>query len=90
MTDDSDDRRRRRLLYRSTHRGTREADLILGGFVRAHLADLSSGEFACLERLLEESDPDLMAWIGRGVPPLEYDIDLFKLIVKFKNHQSRH
>ncbi|MBV9585986.1 MAG: succinate dehydrogenase assembly factor 2, partial [Alphaproteobacteria bacterium] len=32
------DIRRKRLLYRAWHRGTREADLILGSFAEAHLA----------------------------------------------------
>ncbi|HEX3994700.1 MAG TPA: succinate dehydrogenase assembly factor 2, partial [Acetobacteraceae bacterium] len=36
-----DDTRRRRLLYRATHRGTFENDLLIGGFVRDHLDTLT-------------------------------------------------
>jgi antitoxin CptB len=90
MTDDSEDRCRRRLLYRSTHRGTKEADIILGGFARAHLAAMPAGDLARFETLLQESDPDLMAWIGgKTIPPPEYDTDLLRLIVKFKYSLSR-
>lgn len=90
MADDSEDRRRR-LLYRSTHRGTREADLILGGFARTHLAAMSAGDMRWFEALLEESDPDLMAWIGgTDGPPPQYDTDLFRLIVKFRYSQSKN
>lgn len=84
MTDDSDERRRRRLMYRSTHRGTKEADLILGGFAKAHLDGMSADELARFERLMEESDPDLMAWVGgQEAPPARVDGEFIKRIYNF-------
>ena len=38
------DTRRRRLLFRATHRGTYENDLMIGGFVRADLDALDAAE----------------------------------------------
>ncbi len=86
MTDDSDDeRRRRRLMYRCTHRGTKEADLVLGGFAKAHLVDMSAEELARFEALMEESDPDLMAWVGgQEEPPDRVDREFIKRIYNFK------
>lgn len=85
MSDDSDARRRKRLLYQSRHRGTKEADLILGGFALAHMSSLTQDQFARFEALLEESDPDLMSWIaGQSVPPPAHDNDVLKLIRSFK------
>jgi antitoxin CptB len=85
MTDDSDERRRRRLMYRCTHRGTREADLIFGGFAKAHLALMPPGELVRFEALMEESDPDLMTWVGGQEPPPErIDRNLIKRIYNFK------
>jgi antitoxin CptB len=55
------DERRKRLLFRCWHRGTREMDLILGRFADAAIADLSDGELAELERLVEVPDPDFYA-----------------------------
>jgi antitoxin CptB len=55
------DERRKRLLFRCWHRGTREMDLILGRFADAAIAGLSDGELAELERLIEVPDPDLYA-----------------------------
>ena len=55
--------RRRRLLFRATHRGTFENDLLLGGFVRAHLADFTEAEMDALEDLMERPDPDLADWL---------------------------
>jgi len=53
------DDRRKRLLFRCWHRGTKEMDFILGRFADAHIADLSEDEVADLERLIELADPDL-------------------------------
>jgi antitoxin CptB len=55
------DDRRKRLLFRCWHRGTREMDLILGRFADAEIASLSEDELSELERLIEVPDPDLYA-----------------------------
>jgi antitoxin CptB len=55
------DTRRKRLLFRCWHRGTREMDLILGRFADAEIATLADDELTELERLIEVPDPDLYA-----------------------------
>ncbi|MBU6463996.1 MAG: succinate dehydrogenase assembly factor 2 [Bradyrhizobium sp.] len=55
------DDRRKRLLFRCWHRGTREMDLLLGRFADAEISDLTDAELAELERLIEVPDPDLYA-----------------------------
>jgi antitoxin CptB len=64
------DDRRKRLLFRCWHRGTREMDLIVGRFADAHLAELSDAELTELEQLIELPDPDLYAALigARGIP----------------------
>jgi antitoxin CptB len=57
------DERRKRLLFRCWHRGTREMDLILGRFADAEIGNLSDDELTQLETLLEVNDPDLYAAI---------------------------
>ena len=57
------DDRRKRLLFRCWHRGTREMDLILGRFADAEIGNLSDNELSELERLIEVPDPDLYAAI---------------------------
>jgi antitoxin CptB len=72
------DDRRKRLLFRCWHRGTREMDLILGRFADAEIADLTDGELGQLESLLEVSDPDLYAALTGETPPgAEYATGLF-------------
>ena len=58
-----DEPRRRRLLFRATHRGTQENDLLIGGFVRNHLNTLTEADIEALETLLERPDPDLADWL---------------------------
>jgi antitoxin CptB len=79
------DDRRKRLLFRCWHRGTREMDLILGRFADSAIADLPDGDLAELERLLELPDPDLYAALTGDVPlDPEYASALFDRIKAFR------
>jgi len=79
------DDRRKRLLFRCWHRGTREMDLILGRFADAEIATLAEGDLSQLERLIEVPDPDLYAALT-GDKPLapEYAGTLFERIKAFR------
>ena len=82
-----DDARRKRLRFRSRHRGTREMDLLLGRFADRHLAGLSERQLADYEALLEVGDPDLYGWIsGEAAVPSCYDTAVLQLIKDFKLH----
>ena len=79
------DDRRKRLLFRCWHRGTREMDLILGRFADAEIATLSEDELAQLEHLIEVPDPDLYAALTGNVPlAREYASSLFDRIQSFR------
>jgi antitoxin CptB len=73
------DERRRRLLYRAWHRGTREMDLIMGRFADAVISELTEADIDAFETLSEVPDPDLYAWLSGGRPvPAEYDLALLR------------
>jgi antitoxin CptB len=79
------DDRRKRLLFRCWHRGTREMDLILGRFADAEIATLSDDELGTLERLIELPDPDLYAALTGDAPlPPEHASALFDRIKAFR------
>jgi antitoxin CptB len=79
------DDRRKRLLFRCWHRGTREMDLILGRFADAEIAGLSDGDMAELERLLEVPDPDLYAALtGEKLLAPEFSSALFDRVKAFR------
>lgn len=56
------------MLFRALHRGTKECDLMLGGFVRRHIAGFSEAELAELDRILEMPDVDLTDWLSGRQP----------------------
>jgi antitoxin CptB len=79
------DERRRRLLFRCWHRGTREMDLILGRFADAEIASLRDDELAELERLIEVPDPELYAAVTGDKPlPPEIANGLFDRIKSYR------
>lgn len=60
----------KRLHWRAHHRGTREADMMIGGFFDAHGASWDAGQRTLFDELLNEQDVDLMAWaVGTAEPP---------------------
>lgn len=62
--------RLKRLHFRAWHRGTREADFMIGGFFDKYHADWSDGDMQWFEQLLSEDDVDIMAWaIGTQAVP---------------------
>ena len=78
------DERRRRILFRSWHRGMREMDLIMGSFADAVIGQLSDIELEDLERLMEAPDPEVYRWLAGGqAPPAPYDTALFRRLKAF-------
>jgi antitoxin CptB len=83
------DPRRRKILFRSWHRGMRENDLIMGGFADAHIATLTEAELDEFERLIEVLDRDLLSWItGEAQVPENYDTPVFRQLKAFHHHEK--
>ena len=79
------DVRRKRLLFRSWHRGTRELDLLLGGFAERYLSTFSVNQLEVYEQLLEFSDLDIYRWITevKSVPVVAQS-EILTLLQNFK------
>jgi antitoxin CptB len=60
-----------RARFRAWHRGTREADYLVGGFFDRHHAGWGDAELAWFEALLDEDDVDVMAWALKARPAPE-------------------
>lgn len=63
--------RLKRLRFRSWHRGTKEADLMIGGFFDRYGDTWNDAEIAWFEALMDEEDVEIMAWALRqtDAPP---------------------
>ena len=77
---------RKRLRYKATHRGTKEADKIIGGYAEAYLDAMTEDVLASFDRLLDESDHALLNWIMGAEPaPTHVDTNLLREIISFKD-----
>jgi antitoxin CptB len=77
--------RRKRLLYRSIHRGNKENDILLGQFARAHIAEFSPAELDQYERLLETGDNDIFDWVtGKAAVPAEMESGVVRKLLAFR------
>ncbi len=84
MTSETLDIRRKRLKYRSRHRGTKELDLLLGRFAAERLDGLDPDQIDRFEALLEAPSPLVYAWVtGQDAPPPEMDSDVLRLLRDF-------
>ncbi|MFO1169235.1 MAG: succinate dehydrogenase assembly factor 2 [Rhodoblastus sp.] len=89
MTDVDLETRRRAIRVRAWRRGMREMDILIGGFVDAHIADLDEGEIGDLERLLDAEDQKAFSWLcGTEQPPPEYDTKVLARIAAFHHHDK--
>lgn len=74
MTSPIDPARLKRLHFRAWHRGTREADYMIGGFFDRYHAGWSEAEVVWYEKLIDEEDVDILGWaLGTLSVPPEYE-----------------
>ena len=75
--------RLKRLRFRAWHRGTREADLLVGGYFDRHHQGWGEAEIDWFERLIEEQDVDILAWaFGTATPPEGFAGDMLERLRK--------
>jgi antitoxin CptB len=80
---------RKRLKFRSWHRGTREMDLLLGRFADSNLDSFDAPLLDAYAALLEESDPDIYDWVcGRSAAPAGTFSEALAALTRFHNDAS--
>ena len=67
--------RRRRALWRATHRGSKEMDFLLGRFAEHTLDGMNAADIAMFERLIEPPDPAIESCVLEGYSLGEPDLD---------------
>ncbi len=83
--------RRKRLRYRTSHTGTRETDILVGGFVSRFGDDLDEQATGALEVLLDgANDRDILDWITERAPfPQRFQNDTTARLIAFVKDRSR-
>ncbi len=85
-SDEKLENKRRRLIFRSAHRGIKEMDLIMGSFAIANVHDFTESELSEYDQLLCNNDPDLYNWITeKEAPPKNIGgMSVFKKLLAHK------
>lgn len=80
---------KKRIRYLAWHRGTQEADLILGTFVDRHLEEMDEAACQWFEALFMEADQDILDWItGKQETPQVFDTPIMEKI-KTLDHMKK-
>jgi len=77
----------KKLLYRSNHRGTKEMDLLIGGFAIENLKKLNPEELKEFELLLNFTDKELSSWLIDNKKNI--DLENFSISKKIKEFKLR-
>ena len=80
---------KKKIIYRSNYRGTKEMDKLLGAFTRKYINDLNNEDLINLEKLLNIEDNNLYNFyngISTGIKFDENNVNL--LFKKFKYEES--
>lgn len=84
MTDNIENKRKK-LIFRSWHRGTKEMDLLMGSFADQNLSSFDAAELTAYEDILSHNDPDLYNWLsGREDVPANVVSDVFDKLLAHK------
>jgi antitoxin CptB len=87
MGDDRESVRRKKLLFRARHRGTREAGLLLGNFAERYLGDFDAERLDRFEALLDLEDAVIYDWVaGLAEPPEQERSDVVQMFLAFRFH----
>ena len=77
--------KRKRLIFRSWHRGTREMDIIMGSFADRHIPEFSESQLSEYDDILSLNDPDLYNWYTQKEDvPANLDTEVMGLLLSFK------
>ena len=79
--------RKKKILFKCTHRGTKELDMLLGNYVSNHINKLKSKELDYLDVILDFNDMDLFKILSKKKKINEKMNKFFvKKIIKFNQN----
>ena len=84
MTVENTDNKRKRLIFRSWHRGMKEMDQIMGSFANQYVPKFTEEELDVYEQVLENTDPDMYDWIcGRVEVPADKNSAILEKLLNY-------
>jgi antitoxin CptB len=77
--------RRKKLLWRASHRGIKEMDILMGGFARMRLNAMTEADLDAFEALIELPDQQMLSWItGEADVPAGITNPLLPELLKYR------
>jgi antitoxin CptB len=77
--------RRKRLMFRSSYRGMKELDLVIGAFAREYLNAFDAEAMRQYEAILDVPDSDLLDWlVGKTPVPAGMNTEVMKKLMNFE------
>ena len=90
MTAETHENRLRRLNMRSMRRGTKEMDILLGGFAGQYLAQMSDADLDRFELLMTVPDQEFYSiLVGDNPVPAPLDHDLMHRLIDYTHNQAK-
>ena len=78
---------KKKIIYRSNYRGTKEMDKLLGAFTKKYIDELNKDELDDLEKFLDIDDTNLYNFFNGLKTDIKFDDNKINLL--FKNFQYR-
>ena len=79
---------KKKIIYRSNYRGTKEMDKILGAFTNKYIDELDTNDLLDLEKLIDIDDDNLYNFYNGLKKDIEIDENKINLLFKsFKYHK---
>ncbi len=82
--------KKKKLIFRCGHRGTKEMDIFLGQFAKYYVPNFNVDQLTMFETFITNPDPDIYNWLtGQEQLPQEWDNEISQLLLKFHlNHNQ--
>ncbi|MBD1140689.1 succinate dehydrogenase assembly factor 2 [Pelagibacterales bacterium SAG-MED39] len=74
---------KKKIIYRSNYRGTKEMDKLLGAFTKKYINELDNNDLLLLEKLLDIDDTNLYNFYNGLKTEVEFEVN--KVNALFKN-----
>ena len=83
------DQLKKKIIYRSNYRGTKEMDKLLGAFTKKYIDELSTKDLLDLEKLLNIDDDNLYSFYNKLKTDFEFENNNINLLFRnFKYNEK--
>ena len=80
---------KKKIIYKATHRGSKEMDILLGNFINKYVELFNKNELQQFDLILDNDDDDIYRWIlSKNDIPNKYQNRVFSLLLNNTQNQK--